>query len=155
MHETTIAQALENRQRGGFFTLYVDRPANTRKGVTQDIRKQSVLQGQLCDYANKKIVREAVEDGIRDTPVLPSYVKEQFVLQNVSFWRGNNGQVYLPVPLVGNKPQVTWIMDGVEVAKEDIAPLLLASELRESQPNEEAGQVAFVGIKVENIVEVR
>jgi len=155
MHESTIAQALENRQRGGFFTLYVDRPANIRKGVAEDIRKQSVFQGQLCDYSAKKIVREAIADGTRDEPVLPSYVKESFYVGNVRFWRGQNGQVYFPVPLVGNKPQVTWTKDGTVVTRDEIAPLLLASELRESTPSEEKSQVAFVGIKVENIVEVR
>jgi len=154
----TIANTLANRQNQ-FFTIKVRRPAKVRKSLPAPaIEKESLYQGLLCDYARRAPVREAVEAGEREAPVLPSHIKEVYHINGVKFWRGNNEQEYFPMPISGNKPKVTWYADGHEVPFDDIKMYLLASETNTKPAKaevEENNQVLFNSIKLENIVEVR
>ncbi|MGZ9909763.1 hypothetical protein ACXYS1_27090, partial [Escherichia coli] len=71
---------------------------------------------------------------------------------------GRNGSVYLPMPLAGNKSKVTWFLGGEQVTYAEVEPFLLAADKpRESKSKEELaeiGQAPFVGINIENILEV-
>jgi hypothetical protein len=158
MNVETISTALQGRNNK-FFTIKVRRPAQVRKSLPGPaIEKESLYQGILCDYANRAPVRDAVQSGERQAPVLPSHINEVFHVNGVKFWRGKNGQEYFPMPITGNKPKVTWYADGIEVPFDDIKEYLLACELSKKPSKEEVeekDQVLFNSIKVENILEVR
>lgn len=150
-----IAQTLSQRGAGEIFTVEMIRPAKVRKGVSQDIKKHSVFQGQHCDYANRSPVREAIEAGVRDEPQLPGHIAYSFQEDGVRFWQGKNGEVYLPVVIFDGHNKTTWYSNGAEVAKSDIAMYLLASENSKPKDNTDKGQVPFVGINVQNILDIR
>lgn len=158
MNAQAIANALNTRNTGQFFTVLMRRPAKTFKGVSEVVEKESEMQGILCDYANRAPVKAAVADGMRDEPELPSHIEKSFKIGNVRFWQGKNGKTYLPVPATGNTPKAKWFLNGEEVTKAEVEPYLLASETR-PQPTkdelEEKGQARFFGIDIANILEVR
>lgn len=151
-----IAEVLANTRKGMFFSVTVRRAAKTFKGVTAHIVKTTTMTCQNADYAARKAVREAVEAGEREAPVLPSYVTEVFTEGGVKFWRGKNGSVYFPVP-VTNAGTPTWEMDGAQVQKCDIEHLLLASEKSAPADKEDLadkGQVPFIGVNIDNIIAI-
>lgn len=154
MNAETIANTLQNRQNQ-FFTILVKREAKVRKSLpAPKIEKESLYQGLLCDYARRNPVREGVNSGNREEPVLPSHISEVFHIHGVKFWRGFNGQEYFPMPISGNKPKVTWYADGTEVPYDDIKEYLLACEIA-AKPSksqvEDKNQVLFNSIKLQNI----
>lgn len=156
MKTQEISQALDAKQRGTIFTLVTRRPAKIRKSAgDMNIEKVAIMQGMVgTQYADRKPVREAVENGERDAVELPGHIRESFQVGKTRFWRGNNDNEYLPVCITGNKSQVTWLLDGEEVSFEEIKDHLLASEYAKSPSKDdlaEKGQVPFVGINVENI----
>jgi len=123
-----------------------------------DIQKQSTYQGILCDYASRKPVREAVEQGEREAPKLPTHIADVFHIQGVKFWRGKDGQVYFPMPISGNKPKVKWLANGTEVPYDEVKSYLLACETYkkpEKSAIEDNNQAQFNAIKVENILEIK
>ena len=156
-----IAFALEGR-KNKFFTIEVKRPANLRAAFrTLAIEKKSVYQGIECDYSRRGPVREALEAGTRDAPLLPSHIEEVFYEGEVKFWRGKNGQIYFPMPLAGNNVKSVWLRDGEPVPLDDIKEYLLGSEIpkftiADKKSNaEENGQVIFNAIKIENVMAIR
>ena len=80
------------------------------------------------------------------------------LFRSVKFWAGKNGKTYLPVPLAG-KSTVTWFLNGNEVEYAQVESFLLASdkpkERKDAEELAENGQVPFVGIDTENILEVK
>lgn len=159
MEATAIALALTNRQKGSFYTIEMQRPAKTFKTYSGAvIEKHSTLQGILCDYANRSPVKNAVADGMRDEPELPSHIQTAFSIGNVKFWLGKNGKTYLAVCATGNEPKVQWYLGGQPVRKSDVEQYLLASEKQkpaEKEETEDKGQAVFFGIDVTNILAVR
>jgi len=159
MDAQTIASQLADKKPGQFFTVLVRREAKTYKSYDGAvIEKESVMQGILCDYANRAPVKNAVEDGMRDEPELPVHIDHAFKIGNVKFWQGKNGKVYLCVVATGNEPKAQWYLGGEPCKKEDVAPFLMASESPkkvEKEDLEEKGQVRFFGISLENVLEVR
>ena len=159
MDAVSISKALETRKTGSFFSLTMKRPAKTLKGVTEVIEKETVMTGQLCDYSARAAVKNAVAEGSRDEVELPSHISHSFKEGNVKFWAGKNGKTYLPMPLAGNKSKVTWYLGGEPVEYSEVEPYLLASdkpkERKDRDELAELGQVPFVGIDIENILEVR
>ena len=153
-----IASILSAKRGGTFYTVTVNRPAKVRKGVSDTIIKRSVMQGMMADYANRKAVREAVESGDRDAPEMPAWA-ESIEINGVRFWRNrNSGAEYLPVCITGNNARTTWFRNGAEVALEEIAEALLASEIKPRQDKDELadkGQVPFVAVTVGNIESVQ
>ncbi len=156
MNISEIAKALNQKPKGTIFTYTIGRKAKTRKSYDgAEIIKKSVAQGMVgTDYANRKPVREAVENGERDAPELPSHIAETFTVDGIKFWRGSNGNVYFPVCATGNKPQTQWLIDGESVDLDEIKDFLLASEYAKSPSKEDLadkGQVPFVAVNIENI----
>lgn len=159
MDAVSISKALEGRQTGTFFSITMRRPAKTFKGVTEVIEKMTIMTGQLCDYSARAAVKNAVADGERDAPELPSHISHSFKEGNVKFWQGNSGKIYLPMPLAGNKSKVTWFMGGEVVDYATVEPYLTSADRQKEHKTKEelaeVGQVPFVGIDIENILEVR
>jgi hypothetical protein len=159
MNTQEISQALADKKNGTIFTFTTRRPAKIRKSAgDMNIEKVAVMQGMVgTQYADRKPVREAVANGERDEVELPSHIQESFQVGKTRFWRGNNGNEYLPVCITGNKSQVTWLLDGEEVDFDAIKEHLLASEYAKSPSKEELadkGQVPFIGITVDNILAI-
>lgn len=160
MNTEAIAAKLKDRQNK-FFGITVDRPVEVLKKfqhIAPKIRKVSLYQGILCDYARRAPVADAVESQHRDAPELPKHVAEVFHIQGVKLWRGHNGQEYFPMPVTGNKPKTHYVADGIETPYEDIEEYLPASEKRKKPTKEQVeakDQAQFNAIKVENIVDVR
>ena len=142
MKLTDIVKALSSKKKGTIFTYVIARPAKTRAKYDGDaITKTSVAQGMVgTDYANRKAVKEGVEDGIR-------------------FWRGKSGDIYLPVCATGNRSQTSWQIGGVDTTLDEIKDFLLGSEYAKKTPTKddlaEKGQVPFLAVKIENIAEIR
>lgn len=157
MDAASIAKALEGRKPGSFFSVTVRRPAKVRKGTTEVIEKMTVMTGQLCDYAARAAVKNAVADGERDAPELPSHISHSFKEGNVKFWQGNNGEVYLPMPMAG-KSTVTWFLGGEPVDYSEVEPYLLAADKPKPHKTKEElaelGQVAFSATSLKNIIDV-
>jgi hypothetical protein len=154
-----VAAALATKRKGTIFTLRVARPAKLRAGSRDmDIVKASVMQGMAnTDYASRGPVREAVALGERDAPALPKHIEKTFTENDVKFWKGHNGEIYLPVCLTGNHAEVTWLQDGEEVSLDEIKDHLLASEYASRTDKDdlaERGQVPFIGVNVKHIESV-
>jgi len=152
-----IAQSLAVRKAGCFFTVKIRRPCKTRKGVDSIIEKESIYQGQLCDYSAKSAVKQGIESGERDAPELPKGMKESFKDGNAKFYRGFNDQKYFGVVVDGNKPKSKYYKNGQIVEKDQIIGDLLASELSRPKTKQELAekrQSPFVLIKCENVLEI-
>ena len=160
MTQEAIAETLKGLNKGSFFTITSRHKAKVFKGVPDIVEKQSKYQGMVAvDYANRAAVKESVANGERDAPKLLTYVKESFIIHQTKFWRGHNGQVYLPVAVTGNKPQNQWYLNDKPCDYADVEALLHASEKpKKSKVNKDAlaerGQVPFIGIKVEHIIKI-
>lgn len=159
MDAKTIAKTLEGRKAGSFFSVKMRKVAKTFKGVTEVVEKESVMTGQLCDYSARFAVKNAVAEGERDAPELPSHIENSFMEGSVKFWQGKTGAVYLPMPLTGNKTRVQWYLGGNPVEYAEVEPFLTSAdkpkERKDKDELAEIGQVPFVGINIENILEVK
>jgi len=156
-----IALALQDRQNK-LFSIEVRRSANLRAAFKNlVIEKKSNYQGILCDYARRGPVREAIESGERDAPVLPSHIQEVFYCDGVKFWRGKNGEVYFPMPITGNNVKVVWFLNNEPVPFDDIKEYLLSSEIpkvtsaEKKASTEDKGQALFNAIKITNIQRIQ
>ena len=121
-------------QKGCNIILGWSRPAKTFKGVSDVITKQVQMAGRIgIEYDNQKTVIEKRENGALPTENagLPWGVWETY-----PYLIAHKGQKYLRLYKSTNakaKASVTWFKNGLEVTKEEIAPLLLASEFNESK----------------------
>jgi len=164
MEKENIIAKLESRHKGTVARIIVDRPAKIRKALSLeagDIRKQSGYSMQIASYSNRAPVKQAVADGEREAPTLPSWVKSTESFKNgLTFWRSASGGYYLALPLFGDKgnSKTKWFRNGKEVDFSEVKPFLLASEIpvkRESKAEtEEKGQAQFNAIKIENILDI-
>lgn len=157
MEAKTIAKILEETKTGQFFSVTIRRRAKTFKGTVDLIEKMSNSQGILCDYANRKPVKEGVENDERMAPELPKHIKESAKIGPVKFWYGDNGETYLPVCATGNEPKVKWFLNGIETDYKNVEHMLLASE-RIKKPTksevEEKSQAQFFGVNIKNVIAV-
>jgi hypothetical protein len=154
-----ISDALETRKGGQFVTVFISRPAHLRAAFAHmNIRKISRVQLQLADYANRAPVKEAVENGTREAPVLPKHISHVETIGNVRFWIGFNGKTYLPYPVIPGNTTTEYTMNGKVVTADVIKSYCLASEFP-NRPSVEAlaerGQVPFIGVTVENVMDIR
>ncbi len=154
MNVTKIAEILSAKPSGSFYSVKVNRPGKVRKGVADNITKVSVFQGMLAEYSNRKPVKDAVESGERDAPVMPSWA-ESVEIDGLRFWRNiKTGQHYLPVCISGNPAKAQWYRNGEAVTLDEIKDNLLASEYATKptkEETEEKGQAQFVAVSVDNI----
>lgn len=152
-----ITQRLAIRKNGQFFTVKTRRPCKTRKGVDCIIEKESVYQGQLCDYSAKFAVKQGIESGERDAPELPKGMKNSFKDGNAKFYNGFNDQKYWGVTIEGNKSKSKYYKNGQIIDKDQILDDLLASEKSPPKDKKELAekcQAPFVLLKVENVLEI-
>ncbi len=149
MEKENIIEKVGKRQAGGFVRVIVKKQADILKKFQNEagaIEKESRFTVQLCAYANKKDIRESIEAGERDMPVLPAFVEKVEKMQNgLAFWIGKNGQVYLALPTVNTKAESSFFRNGEKVEKNAIAHFLKAQS--DNKP-------AFVTVKLENIAEI-
>jgi hypothetical protein len=154
-----IAAVLGRRAKGAIFTVYADCPANgiaaAYKG--KNIRKRSVYQAMLADYANRAPVKTAVADGDRAPVELPSHIKESFHVGHVKFWLRKDGKIQMPCVMVKSL-KAEWILDGKVVDQSVIAPFMQPSALAPKPTKaetEEKGQALFCAPYVDNITDVK
>lgn len=166
MTKEQVIAALEARQKNAFCTIRISRPAKLRAAHKHlDLRRVSEIQFQSKgEYGNKKIVRDAIEAGIRDEPKLPLYVASVEKVKQIKFWHHTNGNVSLPQPQGGNGTLwARWELDGQPVSDESVDTLLtaedtIAGRARKSEALRAAaalGQAPHNTINLENIVEIR
>lgn len=106
------------------------RTAKTRKGVADDVSKSVRMVGRIgIEYDNMKSVQEKRESGElpaenRGLPwgqfeIYP-YLIEHKGEHYLRLYKGTSDKVF---------PKVAWLKNGAEVSKDEVAPLLLKSEL--------------------------
>jgi hypothetical protein len=152
-----IAKSLSIRKAGQFFTVISRRFCKVRKGVDSIIEKESTYQGQLCEYKDRAIVKDAILSRERSAPNLPKGVKECFYLGDVKFFAMVNGNTCLAVNVAGNKPKSRFYKNNSPVEESVIVSEVLAQELNKVATKEEAAennQAPFVMINVQNILAV-
>lgn len=154
MTRAGVVEALGNKRGGQVFTVEMVTDAKVRVG-SPNIKKHTRVQGQMCEYGNRKPVAEAVAEGVRGEPVTPAYVDHVDHIGAVRIWVGNMGQEYLPVVLFGkNAMQTDWFVDGKPTTKDAVGAWLLAAETRPKRECPE-GQVPFLCVKLENIISIK
>lgn len=142
-----ILPLLANRRRGTIITLLTRRPAKVRKGAPA-FEKVSTYQVRIGhDYENQKATIAAREEGMGHRAEEDDYAKR--LNEHLSFNK-ENGRVYLSCqPIDSAVRSATFIgADGTIYSKEQVAPYLLASELRSSE------QSLHLRVPVDTIVEL-
>lgn len=150
MEINKVLDALNGKSPGQFVTIVLDRVERIGGKVAgRDVRKVSTYQVQAhVLYANRKPVKEAVEEGLRAAPVVPSWV-DPVVIDGVRLWEHKTTRVqYLPLPVIGMNRKAEYF-DPETGAVIDPATL----KLPKRSPLKE-GQVPFAACKLENISEI-
>lgn len=155
--ENIAAYVKEAIANGKCFSLTMERKAKLRKAFENiNLKVRSRMSCQRAEYGNKEVVRQAIIDGLRNEPELPSWA-ERTKINDVTFWKHRTkGDLYFPFPLFGNG-ESQWLLDGKEVDKAQFKAELLASEFTVQPDREELaekGQAAFRTPKVENIISI-
>ncbi|MFM9587293.1 hypothetical protein, partial [Streptomyces caniscabiei] len=92
-----LPSKFEGKKKGQLLTLVTNSEGNKRAAFKDmDIRKQSRFQCRWADYSNMRAVREGVAEGEREAPALPSHIASVETIGRIKFWRGKNGEFYLP-----------------------------------------------------------
>jgi hypothetical protein len=150
METKQVVQTLADKKPGQFITIKLDRVERIGgKKEGRDVRKLSTYQVQVkVSYANRQPVREAIEQGLRDEPTMPSWA-DQVEYDGVRLWvHKQTGEQYLPLPLVNSFHKVEY-SDPDSGVKIDPATL----KLPKKQPLKE-GQVPFAACKLVNITHI-
>jgi hypothetical protein len=138
-------------KKGANLSVVFDRQLKTRKGVAEKITKVTriVARGGV-DYDNLSVVKEKRENGElpSENAGLPWGEWVEFPLHirhnDVDYAR------FYPASGIGFKPQVTYFLDGVEVSKEQVQTLCLASEF----PKRDEEPLCFT-VKAHNVAMIR
>lgn len=146
-----ISSILSNYKKGTFVNITITRPAKVKKSVESAIEKHSEYIGARLgiDYDNLAQTKTLREDG--------SIPKENAGLVwgewlNFPYLIQHKGQIYLRVYAEISKIKTTWIENGEEVSKNNIADKLLSSE-KNTRVND--NKFATLTIKVSNIQEIK
>jgi hypothetical protein len=158
MQSRTIKILNELNQPGAFQSLTWRRLMKTRKGIADIVEKEcQAVVSSGTSFANRKDVREAIERGERgEVQPLPfgSWLQFPFVISHTS--KAGEYKEYVRVYPPSNaqennfdfKTQVKYLLNGVEVNKDQIKDLCLASETSEKDKPE------CMTISSENIIKV-
>lgn len=138
-------------KKGANLSVVFDRQLKTRKGIAEKVTKVTriVARGGV-DYDNLSVVKEKRENGElpSENAGLPWGEWVEFPLhirhKDVDYAR------FYPASGIGFKPQVTYYLDGVEVSKEQVQTLCLASEF----PKRDEEPLCFT-IKAHNVAMIR
>jgi len=149
--EIEIIKETIKSKKGANLSVVFDRQLKTRKGVTEAVTKVTriVVRGGV-EYDNLGIVQEKRENGElpSENAGLPWGEWVEYPLhirhKDVDYAR------FYPASGIGFKPKVTYFLDGVEVSKEQIQPLCLASEF----PKRDEEPLCFT-IKAHNVAMIR
>jgi len=132
MNIEQVKQAMTETPKGANIVVEWTRNGKIRKGVASLVQKQVRMVGRIgIEYDNMKAVQEK-----RDNGTLPSenqglpwgrfeiypYLIEHKGNRYLRLYKGTSATV---------KPHAHWLMDGNEVSREVVAPMLLASEMQE------------------------
>ena len=143
-----VKQAIETTPKGANIILEWVRPCKARKGVSAILTKSVRMVGRMgIDYDKIGAVQEKRENGeLPSTPqplpwgqwsIFPYLIEHKGAFY-VRLYNGTSDKVHA---------EAHFFKDGVEVQKDEIAPLLLASELDEKKGD------CFT-CKVENITRI-
>lgn len=129
-----VKQAIEETPKGSNIIIEWTRQGKTRKDVSDAITKSVRMVGRIgIEYDNMKAVQEKRENGElpKENQGLPwgkfeiyPYLIEHKDKRYVRLYNGTSDLV---------KPKVEWFKNGLAVTRDEIAPLLLASELKSSE----------------------
>lgn len=150
MNSEDIVSVIKPMKPGSFYSIVIEKLIKTKDGV--EVLKRTTAQGMAkVEYSNRREVREAVEEGVREAPELPAWA-EIVMIDDIKFWRHTGkGSLYFPVVLSGNSPTSEFIVDG-EVVEPDTLNLYAADKPKKREVKE--GQVPFFTVSVENIVKI-
>jgi hypothetical protein len=138
-------------KKGANLSVVFDRQLKTRKGVMEKVTKVTriVARGGV-EYDNLGIVQEKRDNGElpSENAGLPWGEWVEYPLhirhKDVDYAR------FYPASGIGFKPQVTYYLDGLEVSKEQVQSLCLASEF----PKRDEEPLCFT-IKAHNVAMIR
>lgn len=132
MQKDQVVAAIETAPKGANIIVEWVRPVKTLKAVQDNITKSVRMIGRMgIDYDNMKSVQEKRESG--ELPAEPQplpwgkWAIFPFLIEHkggyyLRLYNGTSDKVH---------PEVHFFRNGVEVSKEEIAPLILASEKEE------------------------
>lgn len=149
--EIEIIKEKLKAKKGANLSVVFDRQLKTRKGVMEAVTKVTriVARGGV-DYDNIGIVQEKRENGElpSENAGLPWGEWVEFPLhirhKDVDYAR------FYPASGIGFKPEVAYFLDGVEVSKEQVQTLCLASEF----PKRDEAPLCFT-VKANNVAMIR
>ena len=149
--EIEIIKEKLKAKKGANLSVVFDRPLKTRKGVAEKVTKVTrIIARGGVDYDNIGIVQEKRENGElpSENAGLPWGEWVEFPLhirhKDVDYAR------FYPASGIGFTPQVTYFLNGIEVAKEQVQTLCLASEF----PKRDEAPLCFT-IKAHNVAMIR
>lgn len=149
--EIEIIKEKLKAKKGANLSVVFDRPLKTRKGVAEKVTKVTrIIARGGVDYDNIGIVQEKRENGElpSENAGLPWGEWVEFPLhirhKDVDYAR------FYPASGIGFTPQVTYFLNGIEVAKEQVQTLCLASEF----PKRDEAPLCFT-IKANNVAMIR
>lgn len=116
-------------QKGQIRTVTQRKTLKTRKGVTDTVEKKSRYQVRFgCQYENRQAVKEIRETGKEAQPLEEKgyrYVNFPYIAEHL-----NTGKLYAAATPVDSKLRETaYFLNGKEVEKSVIEPLVLKSEI--------------------------
>jgi len=134
MNVKTCKEVMVLVQKGRNVVIEWERNAKTFKGVSDKVTKAVRMVGRIgIEYDNMKVVKEKRESGElpSENAGLPwgkfeiyPYMIEHKEERYLRLYKGTDARV---------SPKVAWFKNGIEVDKEEVAPLLLASEFNSKE----------------------
>jgi len=146
MTEKEILARLET-YKGQIATLGTERPAKVYKDVAHDVRKRSTFQMRLgLAYSNQAIVKEKHASGEVEKVGLPEGWKVLSAIAVETKW-GKTLVRGAPTRNAHSVKKAVWLLDGKEVEKSAVEDMLLASEKKASNSDQD-----WIYIKPENLI---
>ncbi len=155
MELSTFKAAIAKIHKGANIVMVWNRPVKTRKGVSDTITKNVRMIGRMgIEYDNINDVQEKRESGElpAENAGLPwgKWAIYPFLIEHTK--KGETTPEYYARMYFGTsdkvKPQTNFVMNGKVVTMEEIAPLVLASEISEKTESD-----CFT-VKVSNLIQV-